>query len=106
MLASRNGAARRRASDEDLTTRQRVRKRAAVYILQLTAHRHAVGDTAGANAATIGDFAEEVCGRVPLDGGVGGEDQFAHRAVSKQRLQLAPSGPMPSSGERCPISTK
>ena len=91
-----------------LPPRQCVGERTAVHILELAADRHAVGDTAGANASTGCQFAEKVGSGLPFDRRVCRENDFAHDPfVVENRppthaLRAAP-GPIPSSGDKCPI---
>ena len=51
-----------------LAAGQRVRQRAAIDVLEFPAHRHAVRDAARADAALRGQLAQEVRGRLALDG--------------------------------------
>src|SRR5580704_5285734 len=72
-----------------LPARERMRQRAAVDVLELPAHRHAVSDAAGAHAAPRGELAEVVGGGLPLDRRVGGEDELAHAPLGQNALELA-----------------
>ena len=59
-----------------MATGQRVRQRGAVNHLQLTAYRHAVGDTAGFNAILRAKLGDIVSRGFPLHRRVGSEDNF------------------------------
>src|SRR6516225_4908913 len=73
---------------ERLPSRERVRERAAVDVLELSAERDAVGDAARAHAAPRGELTQVVRGRLALDRRVGGDDQLAHDALGEYRLEV------------------
>ena len=56
-----------------------MRQRAAVYVFQFAAQGHAVGDAGDFDAARADQLADVVGGGFALHGGVGGENDFAHR---------------------------
>src|SRR5690606_18998543 len=62
---------------------ERVRQGAAVDVLQFATQRHAVGEAAGPDRVLARDLRQVVRGRLALDGGIGGDDQFAHLALGQ-----------------------
>src|SRR5580700_8384498 len=81
--------ARGGAGSQRLPAGECMRQRAAVDVLELSAHRHAVGDAAGTDRAACGQLTQKVRRRLALDSGVGGEDQLVHAALGEYRLELA-----------------
>ncbi len=85
---SRGRAERQVALTHHLAPDQCVRERAAIHVFEFPAYRHAVGNARCLNAACKGQFAQIVCRGFPLHRRVGGEDEFLHRALGQQRLEL------------------
>ena len=87
----------------------RVRQRAAVDVFQLPAHRHAVRNAAGRMPRARTSSEKKCAVASPSTVGLVARITSRNAAVVEQRLEFARaelSGPMPSSGERWPISTK
>src|SRR5580658_3793897 len=76
------------ASADGLTPGEGMRECAAVYVLELPAHRHAVRDAAGAHGAPRGELTQVMRGRLALHRRVGCEDQLAHLTLGEYRLEL------------------
>ena len=66
-------------------------QRAAIHVLQLSAHRHPVGNPARLDPMARSQLGDHVSCSVPFDGGVGRQDDFADGAAGQQALELAES---------------
>ena len=64
-----------------------MRQRAAVDVFEFAAERHAVRQAAGPHVALARELREVVCGRLALDGGIGGDDQFRDLALVQSLRQ-------------------
>ena len=87
-----------------------MRQRAPVHVLQFAAQRHAVREPARRDLVLARELGQVMRGRLALDGRIGRDDQFPHLAFAPgaTRAGRGPSsrGPMPSSGDSRPCSTK
>src|SRR5207237_4374525 len=80
---------RRKTSRHRLTTRERMRQRAAVDILQLAAYGHTMCDAAGTDAAFRGELTQKMRRRLAFHCWVCCEDQLPHDAFVEDGLELA-----------------
>ena len=88
LSAARGPERRRETSGYRLTTCQRVGQGSAVHVLELAADRHAVRDTAGADAPPRGELTQKMGCRLPFYCWVGGENHLAHQAFVQDRFQI------------------
>ena len=85
MLAQRASLTNRRSA------RQRVRQGTAIDVFEFASHRDAVRDAGHFKTEAQRKFAEIVCGRLPLHGGIGGENHFANLPQPEHVLELVQS---------------